>query len=185
MRIHLRCSSSVSTVNAEAQTTETHHQRSAEHLSFGSLFSRAAGMDKVLTKKSKTVTPFPTLNRCRLNVTLPSCLHCLRRRRLSSRAMKLWTLSLIILLQSAYISKLQYTCIPRNPIRKEIGKLKRYWTILLRTLRLLLCEAVRKLYLSLFPQPSLLRHPLPPLQEFCWLQRWGDAAGLRLRHGRA
>jgi len=42
MSVSLRCSSSVSTVNAEMQTTETHHQKSAEHLSFGSFFSAAA-----------------------------------------------------------------------------------------------------------------------------------------------
>ena len=39
LSISLRCSSSVSTVNSEAQTTETHHQKSSTHFSYGSLFA--------------------------------------------------------------------------------------------------------------------------------------------------
>ena len=38
LSLMLRCSSSVSTVNSEAQTTETHHQKSSVHFSYGSLF---------------------------------------------------------------------------------------------------------------------------------------------------
>jgi len=47
MSVSLRCSSSVSTVNAEMQTTETHHQKSAEHLSFGSFFSSSADTSSI------------------------------------------------------------------------------------------------------------------------------------------
>eukprot|EP00095_Tigriopus_kingsejongensis_P002658 maker-scaffold439_size171548-snap-gene-0.26 protein:Tk02658 transcript:maker-scaffold439_size171548-snap-gene-0.26-mRNA-1 annotation:"AGAP007933-PA" len=39
LSISLRCSSSISTVNSEAQTTETHHQKSSVHFSYGSLFA--------------------------------------------------------------------------------------------------------------------------------------------------
>ncbi len=40
LSISLRCSSSISTVNSDEQTTETHHQKSAEHFSYGMLFGR-------------------------------------------------------------------------------------------------------------------------------------------------
>ncbi len=44
LSIRLKCSSSVATVNSEAHTTETHHQKSSEHFSYGSLL--AAGKNK-------------------------------------------------------------------------------------------------------------------------------------------
>ena len=38
LSLTLKCSSTVSTVNTEAQITETHHQKESEHFSYGSLF---------------------------------------------------------------------------------------------------------------------------------------------------
>jgi hypothetical protein len=45
LSLTLRCSSSVATVNTEAQTTETHHQKSSVHFSYGSLFRAGECMD--------------------------------------------------------------------------------------------------------------------------------------------
>ncbi len=42
LTLSLKCSSSVSTVNTEAQTTETHHQKSSVHFSYGSLVTRSS-----------------------------------------------------------------------------------------------------------------------------------------------
>ena len=43
LSLSLRCSSSVATVNSEAQTTEEHHQKSSVHFSYGSLFRTSSG----------------------------------------------------------------------------------------------------------------------------------------------